>query len=381
MLNQKRVNVGIIGGGLMGKELFALVGRWDALVDHPVRPVITAVADLSLDVQSWFRNAGVANIYSDYRALLADPHVDVVYIAVPHNLHEEVYLATVEAGKDFLGEKPFGIDLQSCQKIVDAVKNSKLFVRVSSELPFFPGAQSTINFVKSGAIGEIIEVRSGLLHSSDIDVHKPINWKRQTMYCGEIGVMGDLGMHAAHIPLRLGFSPKTVYAMIDKIVSTRKNSAGENIACDTSDNAILAMKTITPSQVREFPMFWEMKRIAPGESNTWFIHVMGMNGGASFSTRTPATFDRFTYDGKEQVWSQVQPGHKTNWPVITGGIFEFGFPDALLQMWAAFFAEREDKLDDRFACATVEEVLESHRVFDAAMKSHESGAQVPVRQI
>jgi hypothetical protein len=94
---------------------------------------------------------------------------------------------------------------------------------------------------------------------------------------------------------------------------------------------------------------------------------------------SPATFDRFTYDGKEQVWSQVQPGHKTNWPVITGGIFEFGFPDSLLQMWAAFFAEREGKLGDRFACASVDEVLESHRVFDAAMKSHSTGAQSQVK--
>jgi predicted dehydrogenase len=378
-MTQKRVNVGIIGGGLMGKELLALAGRWDALVDHPVKPVVTAMADLSPDVQNWFRNVGVPNIYSDYKELLANKEVDVVYIAVPHNLHEEIYLATVAANKDFLGEKPFGIDLPASQKIVDAVKKSSLFVRVSSELPFYPGAQAAVNFIKSGAIGEILEVRSGLLHSSDIDRSKPINWKRQVQYCGKIGVMADLGMHAAHLPLRLGFKPKTVYAMIDKVVLTRKNRDGVDVPCDTSDNAVLAIRATAPSQGREFPMYWEMKRIAPGESNTWFINVMGMKGGASFSTRTPATFDRFTYDGKEQVWSQVQPGHKTNWPVITGGIFEFGFPDSLLQMWAAFFAEREGKLGDRFACASVDEVLESHRVFDAAMKSHSTGAQSQVK--
>jgi hypothetical protein len=58
--------------------------------------------------------------------------------------------------------------------------------------------------------------------------------------------------------------------------------------------------------------------------------------------------------------------------VITGGIFEFGFPDSLLQMWAAYFAEREGKLGDKFGCATVDEVLMSHRVFAAAMQSHAS---------
>ena len=376
---QRQVNIGIIGGGLMGKELLALVGRWDALVDHPARPAITAIADPSPDVQNWFRQVGVPNIYSDYKDLLSNAEIDVVYIAVPHNLHEEIYLATINAGKDFLGEKPFGIDLDASQNIVSAVKKTSLFVRVSSELPFYPGAQAVVNFVKSGAVGEILEVRSGLLHSSDIDITKPINWKRQVRFCGEIGVMGDLGMHAAHLPLRLGFKPQTVYALIDKVVLTRKNSEGIDVPCDTSDNAVLAIKATESNQKREFPMFWEMKRIAPGESNTWFIHIMGMKGGAAFSTRNPATFERFTYDGKEQVWSQIQPGHKSNWPVITGAIFEFGFPDALLQMWAAYLAEREGKLGNRFACAGVEEALDSHRVFDAALKSHSSGSQVQVK--
>jgi hypothetical protein len=47
-------------------------------------------------------------------------------------------------------------------------------------------------------------------------------------------------------------------------------------------------------------------------------------------------------------------------------------------MWAAYFAEREDKLGDRFACASIEEVIDSHKAFAAAMKSHESRSEVAV---
>jgi predicted dehydrogenase len=375
MSNQVSVKVGIIGGGLMGKELVAATRRWDALVDHPVRPEVVAVADPSPDVQGWFKNADIPNIYNDYKELLANPDIDVVYIAVPHNLHEEIYLAAIAAGKDFLGEKPFGIDLGASERIVSAVKASKSFVRVSSEMPFYPGAQAAINFVKSGAVGEIVEVRSGFLHSSDLDTSKPTNWKRQVKFCGEIGVMGDLGMHVAHVPLRLGLNPKKVYSLLDDIVKTRKDSKGNEVPCDTFDNAVLAIKGATGSDNRQFPMIWEMKRIAPGESNTWFFNAMGMKGGVRFSTRTPATYERFSYSNGEQVWSELQPGHKTNWPVITGGIFEFGFPDSLLQMWAAYFAERAGKLGDKFGCATVEEVLMSHKVFAAAMQSHASHSE------
>jgi len=203
MSSQKIVKVGIIGGGLMGRELLALVGRWDALIDHPVRPILTAIADVSDSVRTFFTKAGVAESYSDYRDLLASSNVDVVYIAVPHNLHEEIYLATINSGKDFLGEKPFGIDLAAAEKIAAALSGKSNFVRVSSELPFYPGAQAALREAQSGNLGEIVEVRSGLLHSSDIDRTKKINWKRQRQFCGDIGVLGDLGMHASHITLRL----------------------------------------------------------------------------------------------------------------------------------------------------------------------------------
>ena len=360
----------------MGRELLALVGRWDALLDHPIRPVITAIADTSDSVREFFTNAGVTESYSDYKDLLASSSVDVVYIAVPHNLHEEIYIATINSGKDFLGEKPFGIDLAAAEKIAAALVGKSNFVRVSSELPFYPGAQAAVREVQSGNLGEIVEVRSGLLHSSDIDRKKKINWKRQRKFCGDIGVLGDLGMHAAHIPLRLGYKPTRVFAILDDIVTHREGASGEQLACDTFDNAVLAMRVKNPGSEREFPMFWEMKRIAPGESNTFFFSATGLTGGVRFSTRDPAVYQSFSIKDGKQIWSEIQPGHNTNWPVITGHIFEFGFPDALLQMWASFFAEREGVLGDKFACASVAEVLDSHKVFAAAVTSHQSHEQV-----
>ena len=372
------VRIGVVGGGLMGKELLALTRRWDALLDHPCRPEVVALADPAPAVAQWWRRAGV-DVTDDYRRLLDDPRVDVLYLAVPHDLHERLYLAAVEAGKDFLGEKPFGIDLAASARIVEAVEASSCFVRVSSELPFFPGAQQAARWVGDGLLGEVLEVRSGLLHSSDLDRTKPVNWKRRRATCGEIGVMGDLGMHAAHLPLRLGWSPGSVYALLDDVVRTRPGADGEPVPCDTWDNALLALTVDTgAASQRRFPMLWETKRIAPGQSNTWFFEALGMDGGVRFSTRSPQTLHRFGVLDGQQAWSEVQPGHASVWPTVTGAIFEFGFPDALLQMWAAFLAERAGELGDRFGPATPREALASHRVFDAALRSHEAGAAISV---
>jgi predicted dehydrogenase len=368
------VRIGVVGGGLMGRELLALTRRWTALVDHPSRPEVVALADPAPAVQEWWTAAGVATVTDDYRRLLDDPGIDVLYLAVPHDLHERLYLDAVAAGKDFLGEKPFGIDLGAAERIVAAVEASSSFVRVSSELPFFPGAQRAAALVQGGLLGEVLEVRSGLLHSSDLDRDKPLNWKRRQATCGELGVMGDLGMHAAHLPLRLGWAPSTVYALLDDVVRTRPGPDGAPLPCDTWDNAVLAL-TVDTDRGR-FPMLWDTKRIAPGESNTWYFEAYGMSGGVRFSTRSPQTLQRFGLVDGEQAWSEVQPGHRSVWPTVTGAIFEFGFPDALLQMWAVFLAERAGRLGDRFGCAKPREALASHRVFAAALASHRSGAAV-----
>lgn len=364
-----RVGVGIIGGGLMGREALSAFGRWAALTDHPVRPEVVGVADPAPAARAFFAAHGV-DTFEDHHALLARDDVEVVYAAVPHDLHERIYLDVLAAGRDLLAEKPFGIDLAAARRIVAAIEASDRFVRCSSEFPFFPGAQLAVDLVRSGALGPIIEVRGAFLHSSDLLRSKPINWKRQRARCGQIGVMADLGMHVAHVPLRLGWRPRSVRAVLQDLVSTRPDGAGGTAVCDTAENATMSCRVAGPDG--DFPLTLETKRIAPGEMNTWVLEAVGMDGGVAFSTRSPAVVRRFRLtEAGEQVWEEVQPGHRPVFPTITGGIFEFGFPDALLQMWAAFLAERAGALDARFGCATPREALDSHALFAAALRSDE----------
>ena len=68
------------------------------------------------------------------------------------------------------------------------------------------------------------------------------------------------------------------------------------------------------------------------------------------------------------------------WPTVTGPNFESGFSDAILQMLAAFLAEREGALGDRFGCATPAEAALTHAIYPAAIRSHETGEVVQVGQ-
>jgi len=366
--------IGIIGGGLMGREVASALSRWFVLENFPVHAELTAVCDLAEKQREWFRRIpSVKLLTADYHELLAIPDVDVVYVAVPHNMHETIYLDVLKAGKDLLAEKPFGIDLKAARAIADAAKSSGRFVRCSSEFPFLPGAQRAYQIAREGNLGKVLEIHSGFHHSSDLDPTKPANWKRQVKTCGEIGVMGDLGMHAVHVPFRLGWNPKRVYAQLQKIYHERPDGKGGLATCDTWDNAML--HTEVEIDGSEVPVRFEMKRLAPSETNTWFIEILGTDGGVKFSTKEPKTLWTFQR-GKEQLWQKTDLGFNGPFPTITGGIFEPGFPDCFLQMWAAYIAERAGKLDGRFGCVTPEEAVRSHELFEAALKSQETKSSV-----
>lgn len=368
----KKLNVGIIGGGLMGKEAASAFGRWFALNDFPVAVELKAVCDLNEEVLNWYRNVPTVTLLTtNYKELLADQDIDVVYVALPHNLHKDYYIEVLEAGKDLLAEKPFGIDKAAAEAIRDRALALGRFVRCSSEMPFLPGPQRVMEEVLSGRLGEVVEVKAGFLHSSDLDRSKVINWKRQNKFCGEIGVMGDLGMHVLHLPLRLGWKPTQIYAQLQKITTERPDGKGGVAACDTWNNATLNSSVIIDGQ--QVPMTMEMKRIAPGETNTWYIEVLGMKGGVKYSTKDTKVLWTFNMDKGEQLWQRTDLGFKgVVFPTITGGIFEPGFADCFMQMLAAYFAEREGALDGKFGCVTPQEAADSHAVFEAALASHKS---------
>lgn len=365
------VRVGIIGGGLMGREIAIAIQRWGALADHPAHPVLTAVCDVNPTALEWFdRIDSVTHVVTDHHELLALDDVDVVYVAVRHDLHLPLYLDVIRAGKDLLAEKPFGMDLAEARQLLAAIDEAGVFARVSSEMPFYPAAQEAVRIIRGGALGTLIEATHQLRHSSDLDLTKPINWKRRSATCGAAGVMNDLGMHVLHVPLRLGWVPDAVYAVLQNIVKTRPDADGLPADCDTWDNASLLCSVGTEDPL---PLSLGMKRLDPGQMNSWDLRVTGLLGGVEFSTRNPKVLRRLDLRSGGQSWAEVEIGSQSVFPTITGGIFEFGFSDAILQMLAAFFAERVGELGERFGCATPAEAVASHDVFEAALRSQASG--------
>jgi predicted dehydrogenase len=375
----KKIKFGIIGLGLMGREFASAAARWNHLLNFDIQPEIISICSEPLTEESvlWYKSIAptITQCTNNYKELLRNPEVEAIYCAVPHNLHEQFYCDIIKAGKHLFGEKPFGIDLKSNNKILQTIKeHPNVFVRCSSEFPFAPAVQKMCRMIENNEFGKIIEVEAGFLHSSDLDPSKIFNWKRISKFNGEYGCMGDLGMHACHVPFRAGWIPQNVRAVLSDIIPERPDGKGNKVVCDTFDNAVLFCEAEEEKTGNIFPMTIKTYRISPGDKNTWYLNITGLKASARFSTKNINQIQILQYTGKEQAWQHIDLGNETTFKTITGEIFEFGFSDMILQMWAAFLFELENKkpFSQFSGCVNPLETEMSHKLFTAALQSHKN---------
>ena len=75
---------------------------------------------------------------TDYRQVLDDPSVDAVLISTRHNMHAQIALDAIAAGKHVLVEKPMALTVDDCQRICDAAKEAQVLVSVGFNRPLSP---------------------------------------------------------------------------------------------------------------------------------------------------------------------------------------------------------------------------------------------------
>ena len=87
-ISMKTVHFAIVGCGLMGREFASAAARWAHLPEMTIRPEIVAICDKNAGLFPWYTEnfPAIRQTTDDYTAVLANPEVDAVYCAVPHNL-------------------------------------------------------------------------------------------------------------------------------------------------------------------------------------------------------------------------------------------------------------------------------------------------------
>ena len=102
------------------------------------------------------------------------------------------------------------------------------------------------------------------------------------------------------VPLRAGWRPLNVRAILSDIVKERPDGKGGIAPCKTWDNGTLFCEAGDPVSGEPFPLTVKLQRIAPGQKNTWYTEVLGTRASARFSTKNPKRLELLNYAGGEQ---------------------------------------------------------------------------------
>lgn len=112
---------------------------------------------------------GTAQAYGSYEELFADPAVDIVYIATPHNLHAALSIQAMEAGKAVLCEKPVSLGAKEFTPVVEVAKRSKLFFMEAMWMRFNPAFNHALDWVRDGRLGDLRYLRCDFFLNAPYD--------------------------------------------------------------------------------------------------------------------------------------------------------------------------------------------------------------------
>jgi predicted dehydrogenase len=150
---------------------------------------------------------GAARSYSSYRELVADPDIDVVYIATTHAHHHEHALLALEAGKPVLVEKAFTLNARQAREVVSAARRLGLFCMEAMWMRFNPLIREAQLIAASGRIGDVVGVRADLSRRFEyLAEHRLFD-----LAAGG-GALLDLGVYPATFAWLLLGRPDTVHA-------------------------------------------------------------------------------------------------------------------------------------------------------------------------
>ncbi|GAB4159433.1 MAG: Gfo/Idh/MocA family oxidoreductase [Planctomycetaceae bacterium] len=207
------VRIGIIGIGFMGYTHFEAATKLRG-------GKVTAIATRNLKklkgdwrgIQGNFGPpAGKVDLkgkktYANYQELLDDPDIDLVDICLPTEMHEQVTIEALNAGKHVLVEKPIALDLKTANRMVRVAQKNDRLLMVGHVLPYFPEFNYLKNCVDKQTHGR-------LLAAHFRRVIAPPNWSDDISDYRKLGGWGiDLHIHDNHLIALLCGVPQAVFA-------------------------------------------------------------------------------------------------------------------------------------------------------------------------
>ncbi len=198
------VNFGFLGAGQIAYS------SADGIQKHP-RGKVLAAQDLSPErLKTLCDEKKIPKSYATAEALLADPEIHVVYIAVPNKFHIPLTLQSLNAGKHVILEKPFAMNYREAKEAADLAKKKNLILTLGMNQRFNQSHQQTKALIEAGTLGDVYHAKAYWFRRRGIP--KLGTWFGNRAMSGG-GCLCDIGVHALDLCLYLlgNFKPVSVF--------------------------------------------------------------------------------------------------------------------------------------------------------------------------
>ena len=174
---------GLVGLGWVTTDFIA-----PAMVQSPSSRLAACLGSSLAKGRAFAERFGVERVHGDLEALMHDPDIDAVYIALPNAMHHTAVLAAARGRKPVLCEKPFAMTVAQACEMVEACRAAGVLLRIAHQIRLDAAVRRTREIVRSGRLGRLVAITferaSGLALRT--------SWRQDV---AQSGVLFDVGVH------------------------------------------------------------------------------------------------------------------------------------------------------------------------------------------
>ena len=373
MAKKKKLSIGLVGCGFMGRTHSNAFRQVSQYFDTGYEPVLTAAcARNGADVKAFADNWGYASHETDWRRLVERKDIDLIDIATPNDTHAEIAIAAAQAGKMVMCEKPLGRNAAETRAIVAAVEKAGVANMVWYNYRRVPAVTLAKQLIDEGRLGRIFHYRAKFLQDWTISKDLPQGgaglWRLDASVAGS-GVTGDLLAHCIDTAMWLNGGISKVSAMTETFVRERPHTLTGKVQPVTIDDASAFLARFANGSLATF----EATRYARGHKALYTLEINGENASIAWDLHDLHRLQYFDHGdaGALRGWRSLHitdgdhPYMKHWW--VPG--LQIGYEHTFIHQAADFL---QGLRDGKPAAPTFREALATDIVTDAVLKSAQS---------
>ena len=294
MKSAKKIRVGVVGCGLIGKR------RAKVVSENPESELIYLADANSEAAQKTAQSCGAA-WSTDWKKVVSAPDIDCVIVSTPNHLLMPVALEAMKRGKHVLIEKPMGRNAAEALKMKNAAAKYKKKLKIGFNHRYHPAIMKAYNLFARGTIGEPINIRCQYGHGGRAGYEK--EWRGNYKLSGG-GELTDQGVHLLDLIQWFCGVPAEAYACLQTAFWPIKPSEDNGFALLKYSNGLVA----------NFHSSWTQWK------NLFNFEIFGKKGalavngiGGSYGPETLTVTLRKPEGGAPDVTGEVFAGEDMSW--------------------------------------------------------------------